>query len=360
MKYINHTKEKNVSIQKAVGRSSPNLYTDVTLVQQLLNKALPTYPRLKAVIQPLKEDGLCGSKTIEAIRHFQSIVMQFSTQDGVVEPNRNTWKKLNNNNTDKNSVAVAASFQKPSIERFIQWFSGQINSNIELLHQEFIAENDKALGISAPLSSPIESKKINAFSQTDKKWGSDTLGNGSGKGATIRASGCALVSLTMAATYLGSITSHWPAGLKPNQLDPIKANTILKKAGAFSKNSYSLMITNGAKALGMKGTDSGRGGKLGSGHTQTIEDCLRNGGLVMLHVDYKGNTQGDHWVLLIEKTASGNYKAIDPAYGKEIAFTRTPSSGATVKSVILYGKTQTNAKNAGSYKVVRFVTLTAA
>lgn len=349
-----------MSIQKAVGHNSPNLYPDVTLVQQLLNKALPTYPRLKAAIQPLKEDGLCGTKTVEAIRHFQSIVMQFSTQDGVVEPNRNTWKKLNNNNANKKSVAVAASFQKPSIERFIQWFSGQVNSNIELLHKEFLAENDKALGISAPLSSPIESKKINTFSQTDKKWGGNTLGNGSGKSATIRASGCALVSLTMAATYLGSAKSHWPAGLKPNQLDPVKANSILKKAGAFSKNSYSLMITNGAKALGMKGTDSGRGGKLGSGHIQTIEDCLRKGGLVMLHVDYKGNTQGDHWVLLTEKTASGDYIAIDPAYGKEITFTRTPSSGTTVKSVILYGKSQTNAKNAGSYKVVRFVTLTAA
>lgn len=349
-----------MSIQKAVGYSSSNLYTDVKLVQQLLNKALSTYPRLKTVIQPLKEDGLCGPKTIEAIRHFQSIVMQFSTQDGVVEPNRNTWKKLNNNINNKNSVAVAASFQKPSIEQFMRWFSGQINGNIENLHKDFIAENDKALGIRAPLSSPIESKKISTFSQTDKKCGGNTLGNGSGKGATIRASGCALVSLAMAATYIGSITSHWPIGLKPNQLDPTKTNTILKKAGAFSKNSYSLMITNGAKALGMKGTDSGRGGKLGSGHIQTIEDCLRNGGLVMLHVDYKGNTQGDHWVLLTEKTASGDYKAIDPAYGKEIAFTRTPSSGTAVKSVILYGKGQTNAKNAGDYKVVRFVTLTAA
>ncbi|HSC68965.1 MAG TPA: hypothetical protein VLC79_14805 [Cellvibrio sp.] len=120
------------------------------------------------------------------------------------------------------------------------------------------------------------------------------------------------------------------------------------------------MITNGAKALGMKGSDSGRGGKLGNGHIQTIEDCLRKGGLVMLHVDYKGNAQGDHWVLLTEKTASGDYIAIDPAYGKEITFTRTPSSGTTVKSVILYGKSQANAKNAGGYKVVRFVTLTAA
>lgn len=164
----------------------------------------------------------------------------------------------------------------------------------------------------------------------------------------------------MAATYLGSVTSHWPTGLKPNQLDPAKANTILKKSGAFLKNSYSLIITSGAKALGMKGVDSGIGGKLGSGHLQTIDDCLRKGGLVMLHVDYKGNTQGDHWVLLTEKKASGDYKAIDPAYGKEITFTKTAPSGKTIKSVILYGKSQTNAKNAGSYKVVRFVTLIAA
>jgi hypothetical protein len=349
-----------VSIQKAVGHNSPNLYPDVMLVQKLLNNALPAYPRLKAAIQPLKEDGLCGAKTVDGIRRFQSIVMQFSTQDGVVEPNRNTWKKLNNNSAHKKLVAAAVSFQKPSVERFIQWFGGQVSSNIELLHKEFLAENDKALGISTPLSSPLETRKINSFSQTDKKWGSNALGNGSGKGATIRASGCAMVSLTMAATYLGSATSHWPAGLKPNQLDPVKVNTILKKAGAFSKNSYSLMITNGAKALGMKGTDSGLGGKLGTSHLQTLEDCLRNGGLVMLHVDYKRDASGDHWVLLTEKTSSGDYKALDPAYGKEITFTRTPTSGATVKSVILYGKSQTDAKNAGSYKVVRFVTLTAA
>ena len=348
-----------MSIQKAVGLKSPNFYVDVIVVQQLLNKALSIYPRLKTSSSPLTEDGICGSKTIDAIRSFQSIVMQFSTQDGVVEPNRNTWKKLNNNNTDKKSIAVTASFQKPSIERFIQWFSGQINGNIELLHKEFLAENEKSLGVSSPQSSKVEPKKVSTFAQTDAKWGSNTLGNGSGKGATIKASGCAMVCLTMAATYLGSSTSHWPSGLKPNQLDPVKTKSILKKSGAFSKNSYSLMITNGAKALGMAGNDSGRGGKLGSEHLQTIEDCLRKGGLVMVHVDYKGNTQGDHWVLLTEKTASGDYTAIDPAYGKEITFTRNPSSGAAVNSVILYGKTQTNAKNAGSYKVVRFVTLTA-
>lgn len=90
-----------MSIQKAVGQNSPNLYPDVMLVQQLLNKARPTYLRLTSAIQPLKEDGVCGPKTVEAIRHFQSIAMQFTLQDGVVEPNRNTWKKLNNNNPDK-------------------------------------------------------------------------------------------------------------------------------------------------------------------------------------------------------------------------------------------------------------------
>ena len=349
-----------MSIQKAVGYNSPNIYSDVTLVQQLLNKTIPTHPRLKAVTQPLKEDGLCGSKTVDAIRHFQSIVMQFSVPDGIIEPNRNTWKKLNNNNINKKSIGVAASFQKPSAERFFQWFSGQINNNIEQLHAEFLAENDKILSINAPLSSPIKPQKIHTFSQADKKWGSDTLGNGSGKAATIRASGCALVSLTMAATYLGSTTSHWSAGVKPNQLDPVKVNAILKKSGAFSKNSYSLMITNGAKALGMKGVDSGRGATLGSTHLQSVDDCLRNGGLVMLHVDYKGNIQGDHWVLLTEKTSSGDYTAIDPAYGKEITFTRKANTGSAVKSVILYGKSQANAKNAGNYKVVRFVTLIAA
>lgn len=294
-----------MSIQKAVGHNSPNLYQDVLLVQELLNKAVLAYPQLKTTIAPLKEDGICGPKTIEAIGHFQKSVMKFINQDGIIEPNRNTWKRLNNNSTDKKSMTVAASFQKPSIERFIQWFSGNINSNIEHLHRDFLAENDKALGIRAPLSSPIESTRVVSFAQTDKKWGNIVLGNGAGKSATIRASGCALVCLTMAATYLGSNTSHWPTGLKPNQLDPTKANTILKKSGAFSKNSYSLMITNGAKALGMKGIDSGRNSNLESKHIQTIDACLRQGGLVMLHVDYKGNTQGDHWVLLTEKKYTG-------------------------------------------------------
>lgn len=347
-----------MSISKSVGRNCANLRADVLKVQELLNTSRTNYPRLGVAIKPLIVDGDCGSLTVGAIESFQYVVMQFQTADGIVEPNRNTWKRLNGNTGTKKELAGNISLQRPAVENFIQWFIGQPTSNLASLHKSYREENDRILGIKKPLITTIEDRKVTSFSQTDNRWGSSTLGNGKGASATLKASGCALVSLTMAATYLGAVTSHWPKNIKPSQLDPTKVNSIFKKAGVFTKNSYSLFIAGGAKALGMKGVDSGRGQKLTSSHLQIIDNCLRQGGLVMLHVDYKKDSEGDHWVLLTQKNATGEYTAIDPAYGKEIIFAKTPETGSAIKNVLLYGKVQKGAKNVGGYKVVRYVTLT--
>jgi peptidoglycan hydrolase-like protein with peptidoglycan-binding domain len=77
------------SITKAVGRGVSNTNkTDVELVQKLLNRH--RLPSAKA----LKEDGLVGPKTIEAIEEFQRRVVKMSKPDGRVDPGGGTFLAL--------------------------------------------------------------------------------------------------------------------------------------------------------------------------------------------------------------------------------------------------------------------------
>lgn len=71
-----------------VGDKGQNVRQDVLLVQSLL--------KTKGY-DPGPIDGVCGQKTVLAIRKFQSSFLK--QPDGVVEPNRKTWLKLSDTNS---------------------------------------------------------------------------------------------------------------------------------------------------------------------------------------------------------------------------------------------------------------------
>jgi peptidoglycan hydrolase-like protein with peptidoglycan-binding domain len=70
-------------ILESVGDGGQNRVGDVTLAQVLLNSKGFTAGRA---------DGVCGTKTIAAIRAFQATFL--TAPDGIIEPSKSTWRHL--------------------------------------------------------------------------------------------------------------------------------------------------------------------------------------------------------------------------------------------------------------------------
>src|SRR5258705_13326791 len=78
------------TIKGSVGQNGDNLERDVRVVQQLLNR------QDLAPLTKIKEDGQIDSKSIEAIRHFQTRYLGMNSPDGRVDTNSRTIRKLTN------------------------------------------------------------------------------------------------------------------------------------------------------------------------------------------------------------------------------------------------------------------------
>lgn len=84
----------NTGISKPVGRNAVNGKNDVMFVQTALN----TYAKKHASnTLPLKVDGLCGNKTIQAIYNFQKNHVGIAIPDARVDPNGRTLRHLTSN-----------------------------------------------------------------------------------------------------------------------------------------------------------------------------------------------------------------------------------------------------------------------
>lgn len=70
----------------SVGHGGKNTYKDVATVQGLLNHCLRLIPGIK----PLDTDGKVGTKTIDAIKAFQSKVVSMKEPDGRIDPGGKT------------------------------------------------------------------------------------------------------------------------------------------------------------------------------------------------------------------------------------------------------------------------------
>ncbi len=284
--------------------------------------------------------------------------MGYQYPDQVVDPGGKTWKKLNGNVPSVDTLSVKAS--EWNLSSVQAWLNELIPQSV--IDQYHMIERELKSLVAGPAKAESLSSKgrsIAVFRQGDKRWGSTKLGFGSG---TIHGYGCTMTSLTMAATYIGSANSHWPENLQPSQLTPLIANKILKKAQAFQPGTVNMYVARGAQALGMKGKDSGIGTKIQQSDLQTIDQCLRQGGLVLAHVDYKKDWIGDHWILISKKMSAGEYQAIDPTYGKHMTLYGSPDGGVQAQShVVLYGRNSSwvdkTPENVKRYRVVRYLTL---
>src|SRR5215204_7407562 len=155
------------TISAPVGAKGSNLKPDVKTIQELLNVARTSNAKFKAAGVPvLAEDGGIGPKTVAAITAYQEKVMGWSgaAVDGTVHPNRTTWKSLNGN--------VGSARGEQSSREFCElpMFAGYV----------MIRQGD--------------------FRSTQ-------LGSGS---LNVSGYGCALCTLTMAATAIGTPNDHWP------------------------------------------------------------------------------------------------------------------------------------------------------
>lgn len=313
------------SITLSVGRNGANNPKDVKVVKGLLNVALDRQPKLKATgLKKLEMNGDCDAATIAAIQAFQEKVLGWSGRavDATVDPKRATWKALNGN------VATVGHLKK----------------------------------VVAP--PPIEVAGYKAFKQGDTLWRDRPLGEGSRR---IWGHGCALCSLTMAATVIGSPTRYWPEDLAPKSLTPPEANAILRKAGAF--NGSSLIMPRAAEGLGMSYEEYGRAKDLKPEDVNLIDCHLTHGYPVIANLDYKGSAAGDHWILIVRRFGDMTFGSIDPSYGRELRLTAHPQSAPgtprftreeNIERGVLYGLGMGGTAAQQQYVVVRFALLTPA
>lgn len=75
-------------IDGSVGQGGDNLERDVRTVQQLLNR------QDLSPLTSLAVDGRIGSRTLEAIRHFQTRYLGIQNPDGRVDPEGRTFRRL--------------------------------------------------------------------------------------------------------------------------------------------------------------------------------------------------------------------------------------------------------------------------
>jgi hypothetical protein len=306
-------------ISAPVGAKGLNRKDDVKVIQGLLNAARQNNPKFKtAGLARLAEDGDAGPKTVAAISAYQARVLGWKGDavDGTVHPGRTTWKSLNGNVGGTRGEQSSKDADPPSaIPPFVMFKQGNYKTTL--------------------------------------------LGSGD---LNIAGYGCALCTLTMAATAIGTPTRHWPKELVPRDLTPPKANDIIKAGGGFSGSLLNMEAA--AEALGMTYDEFGRASGLRASDVSWIESNLAAGNPVAGHVDYKSSNVGDHWILIARRRPDGTFDAIDPATGRVVTLTKSPRSSLgdpvagprtlAIPKGVLFGWGQGGSNSQMNYVVVRF------
>lgn len=81
----------NTGIIKSVGKNGINTKDDVIFIQTALNKYAKKHANNTF---PLKVDGICGNKTIQAIFNFQKNHVGISVPDARIDPNGRSFQQL--------------------------------------------------------------------------------------------------------------------------------------------------------------------------------------------------------------------------------------------------------------------------
>jgi putative chitinase len=79
-------------IAKSIGYGARNDLTDVMVFQVLFNLNIPRFPEPRP--EPLQPDGRIGPRTLEAIRSFETCIMQHERSDAVIAPGDATVTEL--------------------------------------------------------------------------------------------------------------------------------------------------------------------------------------------------------------------------------------------------------------------------
>lgn len=124
-----------MKIFKTVGKNGANEYADVKVVQACLNANVKLN---KGGLKSVKEDGLCGAKTIEAIGIFQKHFVSMQNPDYRVDPNGKTIRYLtmyiNKNATNSSKTgAIAAPLVVQGLDSFNVSYASDIKENRRLV-----------------------------------------------------------------------------------------------------------------------------------------------------------------------------------------------------------------------------------
>ncbi|WP_323814137.1 peptidoglycan-binding protein [Cellvibrio sp. NN19] len=100
----------NTGISKSVGRYGINSRSDVLFIQSALNAYAKKHANNSF---PLKVDGLCGNKTIQAIFNFQKNHVGIITPDARIDPNGRSFRHLTAGITSPLTTSSLASNNLP-------------------------------------------------------------------------------------------------------------------------------------------------------------------------------------------------------------------------------------------------------
>lgn len=83
---------QSFSIRGSVGRFAQNIASDVSVVQNALNRVPQS---MGGPLPSLRVDSICGPKTIAAIERFQKVQFPGLAADGLISPQKRTISRLN-------------------------------------------------------------------------------------------------------------------------------------------------------------------------------------------------------------------------------------------------------------------------
>ena len=118
----------NMGITKSVGRYGINARNDVIFIQTALNAYAKKHANNSF---PLKVDGLCGEKTVQAIYNFQRNHVGIITPDSRIDPNGRSLRFLTANTT----LPIAASQTQSNLP------VNTVLNNIQVSYASDIKEN---------------------------------------------------------------------------------------------------------------------------------------------------------------------------------------------------------------------------